>query len=208
MTITDIVNSIYRRTKTDSTSFSAANMLLAINSGYNRVNSLIRRHIDNYRPTEFTSSDVTTGTKVPVLDAEFHEMIPLWASWEYAVENNLPTTNGILGEFQMLEKELTLFYGSRAYNVFTITIASPGVITKNKHGLNTNDRVSFITTGALPTGISADTYYYIVNTTEDTFTLSATKGGTPINTSGSQSGTHYYFTDKQARFIINRESNK
>lgn len=208
MTITDLANSIYRRTNTNSTSFTAANMLLAINSGYNRVNSLIRRHIDNYRPTEFTSSDVTTGTKVPVLDAEFHEMIALWASWEYCVENLKPTANGILAEFQMLEKELTLFYGSRAYSVFTITIASPGVITKNKHGLATDDRVSFITTGALPTGLSADTYYFVLYSTADTFKVSATKGGSAINTSGSQSGTHYYFTDKQARFIISRESNK
>ncbi|KKK94661.1 hypothetical protein LCGC14_2680580, partial [marine sediment metagenome] len=41
MTITDIVNSIYFRTKTNSSSFLAADMLLYINNAYDRVVSLI-----------------------------------------------------------------------------------------------------------------------------------------------------------------------
>jgi len=208
MTINDLVNSIYRRTKTNSISFTAANMLIAINSAQNRVNSIIRRHIDNYRPTDFTSSDVTTGIRVPILDAEFHELISLWASWEYAIENGLPSASGFMGQIQLLEKELILFYGSRNYQVFTVTIASPGVITKNNHRLNTDDKVSFITTGALPTGLSADTYYFVIYGTADTFTVSATKGGTAINTSGSQSGTHYYFSDKKGGFYPSGDSNK
>lgn len=206
--ITDIVNSIYRRTKTNSTSFPAADMLIAINAAQNKVNSVIRRFVDNYRPTDFTSAEVTTGTRVPVLDAEFHEAIPVWVSWQYAVENNLPTANGLLNEYLIIEKEIIRFYGSRNYKVFTVTIASPGVITKDKHGLQTNDRISLITTGALPTGLSADTYYYVIYSTEHTFKLAATRDGTEINTSGSQSGTHYYFSDKQARLTVSSDSNK
>lgn len=74
----------------------------------------------------------------------------------------------------------------------TITIASPAVITLNSHGLTANDSVQFTTTGALPTGISASTQYYVISAglTTNAFEISATLGGSAINTSGSQSGTH------------------
>jgi len=74
----------------------------------------------------------------------------------------------------------------------TITIASPAVITLNSHGLNAGDAVQFTTTGALPTGITASTTYYVLATglTANSFQIAATPGGAAINTSGTQSGTH------------------
>jgi len=73
----------------------------------------------------------------------------------------------------------------------TITaVATPGVITVATAPAN-NDQVVFSTTGTLPTGITAGTAYYVVNRTSTTFQISATSGGTAINTSGfSQTGTH------------------
>lgn len=73
----------------------------------------------------------------------------------------------------------------------TVTIASPGVFTLASHGLVVGDKIYLTTTGALPTGLSANTIYYVVSTpTSSTFTVSATEGGSAINTSGSQSGVH------------------
>lgn len=77
----------------------------------------------------------------------------------------------------------------------TMTIAAPGVITYAGHGLSANAPVVFTTNGALPTGIVSGTTYYVCSTavtamTTNTFQVSATAGGTPITTSGSQSGTH------------------
>ncbi len=72
----------------------------------------------------------------------------------------------------------------------TITIASPGVVTLNAHGMGDGQRIRLFTTGALPTGLSANTDYFTVSTSTNTFQLSATQGGTAINTSGTQSGTH------------------
>ena len=73
----------------------------------------------------------------------------------------------------------------------TITIASPGVVTWAGHGLPANTPVVLATTGTLPTGLVAGTTYYVKEVlTENTFTLSATPGGTVINTSSTQSGTH------------------
>ena len=73
---------------------------------------------------------------------------------------------------------------------FTVTIASPGVITFSGASLVDNTAVILETTGALPTGLSVGTVYYVVNASGSTFNLSATVGGTAINTSGTQSGTH------------------
>lgn len=68
------------------------------------------------------------------------------------------------------------------------------VFTKNSHGLAVNDPIVFTTTGSLPTGISVNTVYYVRTVpTNNTFTISATSGGTPIFASGSQSGTHSFF---------------
>lgn len=75
---------------------------------------------------------------------------------------------------------------------FTVTIASPAVFSKTAHGLTVGDAVFFTTTGALPTGLTANTLYYVISTglTADAFQVSATRGGAAVNTSGSQSGTH------------------
>ena len=76
---------------------------------------------------------------------------------------------------------------------FTITIASPGVVTSVLS--LSNGTAVILTNGgfpsALPTGLSPGTIYYVVNVSGFTFNLAATVGGTPIVTTGSQSGTHY-----------------
>lgn len=79
-----------------------------------------------------------------------------------------------------------------ALGTVTMTIATPAVITKVAHGLLANEIVYFTTTGALPTGIVASTPYYVSATglATDTFQISATQGGSSINTTGSQSGVH------------------
>ena len=70
--------------------------------------------------------------------------------------------------------------------VFTVTIASPGVVTA---ALRNGTAVYLNTTGALPTGLSVGTVYYVVGSTGTTCNLSLTYGGAAINTSGTQSGT-------------------
>lgn len=75
---------------------------------------------------------------------------------------------------------------------FTVTIASPGVFSATAHGLVAGSRVRFTTTGALPTGLTAGTEYYVISAglTADAFEVSTTSGGSAVNTSGSQSGVH------------------
>jgi hypothetical protein len=77
--------------------------------------------------------------------------------------------------------------------VVTVTIASPGVFTLVAHGYVAGQPVVFSTTGALPTGLTAGTTYYVISAglTTDNFEVSTTVGGSAVNTSGSQSGSHF-----------------
>jgi len=78
-------------------------------------------------------------------------------------------------------------------NTFTVTSASPAVITQNNHGFVLNDQVIFTTTGTLPTGLTKYRRYYVLSTglTINSFRVSTTIGGSAVNTSGSQLGTHF-----------------
>lgn len=85
---------------------------------------------------------------------------------------------------------------------FTVTIASPGVFTLAAHGFWAGQPVIPTTSGALPTGLTTGTIYYVVggtSLTTNTFQLSATIGGAAINTTGSQSGTHTMTNYVQSR---------
>jgi hypothetical protein len=84
----------------------------------------------------------------------------------------------------------------------TVTIASPGVFTAVGHGYIIGDVVMFSTTGALPTGLTVNTAYYVLTVpTSDTFTVSATLGGAAVNTSVSQSGVHTLYSGLMANAI-------
>jgi hypothetical protein len=66
------------------------------------------------------------------------------------------------------------------------------VITKVAHGFLAGDIVVFTTTDTLPTGLTAGTKYYVIATSllADSFRVSATYGGSAVNTSSAGSGTH------------------
>jgi len=74
-------------------------------------------------------------------------------------------------------------------STMTVTIAGPAVVTSSVT-VNDGDVVSFLTTGALPTGLVMGTLYYAKNSTGSTFNVSATFGGAAITTTGTQSGIH------------------
>ncbi len=68
----------------------------------------------------------------------------------------------------------------------TITSAAPAVVTVPGYIPAVNDIVQFSNTGgALPTGVVAGTSYYVVSPSTDTLQISATKGGSAINTTVS-----------------------
>ena len=81
-------------------------------------------------------------------------------------------------------------YNATSSQTVSISIASPAVITYTAGSVPTNGTaITFSTTGALPTGITAATTYYVINSSGTTSNISLSVGGTAIVTSGTQSGT-------------------
>ena len=73
----------------------------------------------------------------------------------------------------------------------TISIATPGVVSWTAHGLAAGQPVIFTNEGgALPTGLTEGTVYYVVaaGLTANSFSVSATKGGAAIDTTGTSTG--------------------
>ena len=77
----------------------------------------------------------------------------------------------------------------------------PGCDWPGGHNLTTSDTVVFGTTGALPTGLTAGTRYYVVSPTTDGFSVATTANRTAINTSGTQSGTHTVSSSNTTNFV-------
>lgn len=74
----------------------------------------------------------------------------------------------------------------------TISIDTPAVVSWTAHGLYVGSCVVFTTDGALPTGITAGTRYFVIAAGfgADSFQISATPEGAAIDTTGTQSGVH------------------
>ena len=80
---------------------------------------------------------------------------------------------------------------STTYVSFTTPGSSPGVFTFTSHGLTTNNQVTFGNIDAGVTGITSGTAYWVVAPTLNTFEVSLTRNGTPINIGGTQTSQAY-----------------
>ena len=82
--------------------------------------------------------------------------------------------------------------GTKANTVFTAD-HNTDIFTSAGHGLANGDQIVFVNSGgALPTGLSANTFYYVISVTTDTFQVSTTFGGGALNFSNNGSGTNYF----------------
>ena len=77
----------------------------------------------------------------------------------------------------------------------TISNASPAVVSLLSHGFSVGDSLYFTTTSALPSGITANTTYYVISAgyTANSFEISTSPGGAAVNTSTPGSGVHSLF---------------
>lgn len=98
-------------------------------------------------------------------------------------------------DWDFLDRQYTV---STVATTVTVTIASPAVFSLTAHGFTVGTVLYFSTTGALPTGLTAGTTYYVISAglTADVFEVSTTINGTAVNTSGTQSGTHTVTTQR------------
>lgn len=105
--------------------------------------------------------------------------------------------NGSVGTLSTAGLTRDKLFGDVAYygtSTVTITIATPGVVSWTAHGLQSGSTIQLTTTGALPTGLTASTTYFVIVIDANSFWLATSlvnaAAGTKINTSGSQSGVH------------------
>jgi hypothetical protein len=85
----------------------------------------------------------------------------------------------------------------------TIVISTGVLTTAVAHGLTVGQQVYLTTTGALPTGLTANTRYYVRTApTGTTLTLASIRGGSAITLSGTQSGTHTLFATNSFSFSV------
>ena len=101
-------------------------------------------------------------------------------------------------------------FARHLFIVFTVSKADPAVFTSVAHELTEEDTVWLETSGALYTGLDEDTTYYVIRNgiTADTFQLSTTRGGDPIETTGSQSGVHKFIKTNRAALTPLIENNR
>jgi len=97
------------------------------------------------------------------------------------------------------------------WTTFTVTVAAPAVFTCANHGLSIGDRIVLDTTGALPTGLTANTQdYYVIRRgyTPNTFQLAtgdyADNDATGLTTTGTQSGTQTFLLLTRDRITLNQ----
>lgn len=72
---------------------------------------------------------------------------------------------------------------------FTVSTTLDRVLV-NGHGLRDGDQIVVATSGTLPTGLAASTRYYVVNADANTFQVSSSARGAPIDITAAGSGTH------------------
>lgn len=86
---------------------------------------------------------------------------------------------------------------------FTVN-ASTNRFSSTAHGLAVNDVITLTNSGgALPTGLSAATYYYVIEVIDaDTFKVSTTPGGSTADPSDTGSGTHSFHEEYEGAPIL------
>lgn len=78
-------------------------------------------------------------------------------------------------------------YGTGLVSTFN---AATDVVTANSHGLLNGDPVFFRNIGgALPGGITANTIFYVISSTANTFQISTSVGGSAVNITSNGTGT-------------------
>ena len=164
------------------------------------LNSTLYRKLQD----SFCGSD-TAGARVPDpllspaerYGVQFRPRQSMFENRFLALQNYLTRANNVLKLYPVSEtKNFGLLNSTEpeplslsAPTTVTISIGSPAVVTWSGENISINTPIVFSTSDALPTGITTGTTYYVRSlVSPNNFTISTSIGGTPINTSGTQSG--------------------
>lgn len=161
--------------------------------------TLYRKFQDSFCGIDTAGALVPDPTLSPAerFGVQFRPRQSMFVDRFLALKNYLTRANNVLKLYPVVEtKNLSLLNSVEpepsalsAPTTVTISIASPAVVTWPGETISINTPVVFSTSDTLPTGITAGTTYYVRSTvSSNSFTISAALSGTPVNTSGTQSG--------------------
>lgn len=166
-------------------------------AAFNALNPMTTTGDLIYESGASTASRLAVGSSGQVLTVAGG--VPTWATTAASSLAQFNINVGNSGGTQQATNTALLgqVEGQTRQQTTTVTIAAPAVFTSTTHGMATGDTFYLETSGALPTGLTADTTYYATNVAANTFNASTTLAnavaGTKITTTGSQSGTHTLF---------------
>ena len=98
-------------------------------------------------------------------------------------------------ELQRYVSEEFSVMSAQSENSATFTAATSDIITSAAHGLSDGDCVTVASGTTLPAGLSASTYYYVINSATNTFKLSTSPGGTAVDITDAGTGTHTWYQE-------------
>jgi hypothetical protein len=146
-----------------------------------------------------TGAGIITGTRLSVTGLDRFPQLPA----SFLVDDTVYRVNYVRdyvystagSTATLVLDETNAFLRTAGAQVCTISTASPAIITRSDHRLQSGAIVTFTSTASLPTGISANTEYYVLadGLTNNTFKITATFGSTTaVNTTAGGSGTISY----------------
>lgn len=100
-------------------------------------------------------------------------------------DNAIVRYDGTTGK---LIKDSSILVSNRT-RTFTVNVGTD-TISNTGHGFWNDSQLTFTSTGTLPGGLAAGTVYYVINRTDNSFQVSETVGGGPVDITSSGSGTH------------------
>jgi hypothetical protein len=105
--------------------------------------------------------------------------------------------NGVTGRFAISDTSLELHSdnivrGRVVTKTVTISNSAPATFSAAAHGIPIGSEIAFTTTGVLPAPLTANTVYYVGNSsyTANSFRVSTTYAGSPLTTTSVGSGVH------------------
>lgn len=84
-------------------------------------------------------------------------------------------------------------YGRDAGTTFTAAVTD--ILTAAGHGKVDDDVLETDSTTTLPAGLTADTIYYVIESTTNTFKVSLTQGGAAVDITDTGTGTHSFYDE-------------
>ena len=137
-------------------------------------------------------NSLPTGTGITITYKKKHEVDYVDALEEVtdSKKMQIKTKDGTIPEVAALQLRFDVIEQNDNQ---AFTAATSDLITSAAHGLANGDIVTVATSNTLPTGLSANTDYYVIEKTDDTFKLSATSGGSAVDITGTGTGTHTWY---------------